>query len=89
MSFQSDTSSDVVRRMKSPVVGQADIAAAVSGVVTTELFESVLNTEEDYSEDVLPEAAAEMGQGTYSTHKVYYISMFYVFIHGNATSLPQ
>jgi len=44
-------------------VAQSDITAAVSGVVTTELLENVINTEEDYSEDLLPEAAAEMGQG--------------------------
>lgn len=62
--LQSTTNNDTVRRTQSPGVGQSDIATAVSGAVTTELFENVINTEEDYSEDLLPEAAAEMGQGT-------------------------
>ena len=64
MSLQSDINSDVVRRTKSPGMGQSDITIAASSCVTTELFENVINTEEDYSEDILPEAAAEMGQGT-------------------------
>ena len=64
MSLQSDVSSGSLRT-KSPGVGQLDTAAAVSSVVTTELFENVNYTEEDYSEDVLPETAAEMGQGAY------------------------
>ena len=64
MSLQSDVSSDSLRT-KGPGVGQLDTAAAVSSVVTTELFENVNYTEEDYSEDVLPETAAEMGQGAY------------------------
>lgn len=65
MSLQSDINSDSLRRTKSPGVGQLDTAAAVSSGVTTELFENVNYTEEDYSEDVLPETAAEMGQGAY------------------------
>ena len=45
-------------------MGQLDsITTTASSIVTTELFENVINTEEDYSEDILPEAAAEMGQG--------------------------
>ena len=64
MSLQSDINSDVVRRTKSPGMDQSDIAIAASSGMTTELFENVINTEEDYSEDILPEAAAEMGQGT-------------------------
>ena len=65
MSLQSDINSDNLTRTKSPGVGQLDTAAAVSNVVTTELFENVNYPEEDYSEDVLPETAAEMGQGMY------------------------
>lgn len=64
MSLQGGVGSDILRRTKSPGVAQSDITAAVSGIVTTELLENVINTEEDYSEDLLPEAAAEMGQGT-------------------------
>ena len=60
VSLQSD---DILRRAKSPGVGQSDTATAISNVVTTELFENVNYTEEDYSEDILPETAAEMGQG--------------------------
>lgn len=63
MSLQSSMNSDILSRTKSPGFGQADVAETVSHVVTTELFENVTNIEEDYSEDVLPEAAAEMGQG--------------------------
>lgn len=45
-------------------MGQLDsITTTASSIVTTELFENVINTEEDYSEDILPETAAEMGQG--------------------------
>ena len=62
MSLESDINSNILRT-KSPGVGQLDTAAAVSSVVTTELFENVHYTEEDYSEDILPETAAEMGQG--------------------------
>lgn len=62
VSLQSDINSDVVRRTKSPGMDQSDIAIAASSGMTTELFENVINTEEDYSEDILPEAAAEMGQ---------------------------
>ena len=64
VSLQSDINSDVVRRTKSPGMGQSDITTTASSGVTTELFENIINTEEDYSEDILPEAAAEMGQGT-------------------------
>ena len=64
MSLQSDIDSDILRRSKSPGLHQSDITATVSDVVTTELVENVINTEGDYSEDLLPEAAAEMGQGT-------------------------
>lgn len=65
VSLQSDINNDVVRRTKSPGLGHSDITATVSGVVTSELVENVINTEENYSEDLLPEAATEMGQGTY------------------------
>ena len=64
VSLQSDINSDVVRRAKSPGMSQLDITIAASSVVTTELFENVINTEEDYSEDILPEAVAKMGHGT-------------------------
>ena len=61
MSLQSDVNS---RGTKSPGMGQLDsITTTASSIVTTELFENVINTEEDYSEDILPETAAEMGQG--------------------------
>ena len=61
--MQSDIDSDILRRSKSPGMGgQSDIVSAVSGAVSSELLENY--TEEDYSEDLLPEAAAEMGQGT-------------------------
>ena len=64
--MQSGIDTDILRRSKSPGMGgQSDTASAVSGVVSSELFENVNYTEEDYSEDLLPEAAAEMGQGTY------------------------
>ena len=62
VSLQSDINS---RGTKSPGMGQLDnITTGARSIVTTELFESAINTEEDYSEDILPEAAAEMGQGT-------------------------
>lgn len=61
--LQSDICNEILRT-QTPRVDVA-AAAAVSGVVTSELFESVINNpEEDYSEDLLPETAAEMGQGT-------------------------
>ena len=48
--------------------------SAVSGVVSSELLENY--TEEDYSEDLLPEAVAEMGQGTnFMLTSLYFICL--------------
>lgn len=66
MSVQTEIDSDIVGRTRTPGVGQSDIAgAAASSIVTSGLLESVDSIEEDYSEDLIPEAAAEMGQGKY------------------------
>ena len=64
MSIQTDIDSDIMGRTRTPGVGQSDIAgAAATSIVTSGLLESVASIEEDYSEDLIPEAAAEMGQG--------------------------
>jgi len=66
MSVQTDIDSDIMGRTRTPGVGQSDIAgAAATSIVTSGLLESVASIEEDYSEDIIPEAAAEMGQGKY------------------------
>ena len=66
MSVQTDIDSDIMGRTRTPGVGQSDIAgAAATSIVTSGLLESVDSIEEDYSDDLIPEAAAEMGQGKY------------------------